>query len=52
MQQNEHHRETTPRFFASIANKASQAAGRASTFLLACLVIVIWAFAGPLFKCL
>ena len=38
------------RLFASIANKASQAAGRASTFVLACAVIVIWAVTGPLFR--
>lgn len=38
------------RVFASIANKASQAAGRASTFVLACAVIVIWAVTGPLFR--
>lgn len=43
-------RERHPRrLFASIANKASQAAGRASTFVLACAVIVIWAVTGPLF---
>ncbi|WFU38121.1 low affinity iron permease family protein [Bradyrhizobium sp. CB82] len=45
-QSERHHR----RLFASIANKASQAAGRASTFVLACAVIVIWAVTGPLFK--
>jgi low affinity Fe/Cu permease len=38
------------RLFASIANKASQAAGRASAFVLACAVIVIWAVTGPLFR--
>ncbi|UPK31129.1 low affinity iron permease family protein [Bradyrhizobium sp. 195] len=38
------------RLFASIANKASQAAGRASTFILACAVIIIWAVTGPLFR--
>jgi low affinity Fe/Cu permease len=37
------------RLFASIANTASHAAGRASTFVLACAVIVIWAGTGPLF---
>lgn len=37
------------RWFASIANKASQAAGRASTFVLACAVVVIWAMTGHLF---
>lgn len=38
------------RLFASIANKASPGAGRASTFVLACAVIVIWAVTGPLFR--
>src|SRR5579864_5385687 len=37
------------RFFAAVANATSQAAGRASTFVLACLVIVVWAVSGPLF---
>jgi low affinity Fe/Cu permease len=38
------------RFFGDIANKTSQAAGRASTFTLASAVVVIWAVTGPLFK--
>src|SRR5919204_4537081 len=38
------------RLFAAIANKASQRAGRASTFVLACAVIGIWAVTGPLFQ--
>lgn len=46
-QQSERHPR---RLFASIANKASQAAGRASAFVLACAVIVIWAITGPLFQ--
>jgi len=46
-QQSERHPQ---RWFASIANKASQAAGRASAFVLACAVIVIWAVTGPLFR--
>jgi hypothetical protein len=35
------------RLFASIANKALQAAGRALTFVLACAEVVIWAITGP-----
>jgi low affinity Fe/Cu permease len=35
--------------FPSFANKASQAAGRATTFALACAVVVVWAVSGPLF---
>jgi low affinity Fe/Cu permease len=37
------------RFFASVANTTSQAAGRASTFILASAVIVVWAISGPVF---
>jgi low affinity Fe/Cu permease len=35
--------------FATVANATSQAAGRASTFVLACLVIIVWGVTGPLF---
>jgi low affinity Fe/Cu permease len=35
--------------FGEIANRTSQAAGRATTFLLAALVVVVWAVTGPLF---
>ena len=35
--------------FTMVANGASQAAGRASTFILACLVIIVWGVTGPLF---
>ena len=37
------------RLFGDIANRASQAAGRATTFLLATLMIVVWAVTGPVF---
>ena len=37
------------KLFAVFANATSQAAGRASTFVLACLVIIVWAVSGPLF---
>jgi low affinity Fe/Cu permease len=37
------------RVFGDIANKTSQAAGRASTFILAASVILVWAITGPLF---
>src|SRR5882757_4551676 len=37
------------RVFGDVANKTSQAAGRASTFILAAGVILIWAISGPLF---
>ena len=38
------------RMFGDIANRTSQAAGRATTFLLAALVIVAWAVTGPIFS--
>jgi low affinity Fe/Cu permease len=38
------------RVFGDIANKTSQAAGRASTFILAAGVVLVWAITGPLFQ--
>lgn len=38
------------RVFGDVANKTSQAAGRASTFMLAAGVVVMWAITGPLFQ--
>lgn len=45
------HRQTKHRsgLFPLFANRASQAAGRASTFVLACTVVIVWAVSGPLF---
>ena len=37
------------RVFGDVANKTSQAAGRASTFILAAGVVFVWAITGPLF---
>ena len=37
------------RLFGDLANRTSQAAGRASTFILAAGVIVVWAVSGPIF---
>ena len=37
------------RVFGDAANKTSQAAGRASTFIFAAGVVVVWAITGPLF---
>jgi low affinity Fe/Cu permease len=39
----------TAKLFGDIANRTSQAAGRALTFLVAVAVVVIWAVTGPLF---
>ena len=38
------------RVFGDIANRTSQAAGRATTFMLAAGVVVVWAITGPLFQ--
>jgi low affinity Fe/Cu permease len=37
------------RIFGDVANKTSQAAGRASTFIFAAGVVLVWAITGPLF---
>jgi low affinity Fe/Cu permease len=37
------------KFFGNLANKTSLAAGRASTFILALSVVMVWAISGPLF---
>jgi low affinity Fe/Cu permease len=36
--------------FGDIANQTSHAAGRASTFMIAAAVIIVWAITGPLFN--
>jgi low affinity Fe/Cu permease len=38
------------KLFGDIANRTSQAAGRALTFLVAAAVVVVWAITGPLFQ--
>jgi low affinity Fe/Cu permease len=35
--------------FGDVASRASQAAGKATTFLLAVLIIIVWAVTGPVF---
>src|SRR6476620_12687974 len=37
------------RFFGDLANKTSQAAGRASAFMMAVGVVLVWGITGPLF---
>jgi len=37
------------KFFGEFANRTSQAAGRASTFMLAATIVIVWAVSGPLF---
>ncbi|PSJ54936.1 low affinity iron permease family protein [Pseudaminobacter soli (ex Li et al. 2025)] len=38
---------TSDRLFSSIANKVAHAAGMPTTFIVCCLIIVIWAATGP-----
>jgi low affinity Fe/Cu permease len=38
------------RIFGDIANSTSQVAGRALTFVVAALVVLVWAITGPLFQ--
>jgi low affinity Fe/Cu permease len=38
------------RLFGDIANRTSQAAGKALTFMLAAGVVLVWAITGPLFQ--
>ena len=37
------------KFFGDLANRTSLAAGRASTFIIAAGVVVLWAVSGPVF---
>ena len=37
------------KFFGNLANQTSLAAGRASTFILAVSIVIVWAVSGPLF---
>jgi low affinity Fe/Cu permease len=38
------------KIFGEVANTTSQAAGRASAFMIAAGVVVVWAITGPLFQ--
>ncbi len=38
------------KLFGDIANRTSQAAGRALTFMIAAGVVVVWAVTGPVFQ--
>jgi low affinity Fe/Cu permease len=40
---------TTAKLFGEIANRTSQAAGRALTFLIAAGIVLVWAITGPIF---
>jgi low affinity Fe/Cu permease len=36
-------------FFDELASRTAQASGRASTFMLAATIVIVWAVSGPLF---
>lgn len=38
------------KIFGDIANRTSQAAGRASTFMIAAGIVIVWAVTGPIFN--
>ena len=38
------------KIFGDVANKTSQAAGRASAFMVAAGVVIVWAVTGPIFQ--
>lgn len=40
----------TSKLFANAANWASHTAGKAVTFLLALLIVLVWALTGPIFQ--
>jgi low affinity Fe/Cu permease len=46
----EHKSHGASRLFGEIANRTSQAAGRALTFMIAAAVVIIWAVTGPIFQ--
>jgi low affinity Fe/Cu permease len=45
----ENHTPQTTNWFTAVANAASRGAGRATTFALAVLLIVVWGVSGPVF---
>ena len=44
-----HSATTTTHFFGKVANATSRAAGHASTFIAAIVLIIVWAVSGPYF---
>ena len=45
----DHARSGPAKFFSDIANRTSQAAGRALTFMIAAGIVFLWAVTGPIF---
>jgi low affinity Fe/Cu permease len=46
----DHERSAGTNWFTAFANAASRGAGRATSFALAVLIVVIWAVSGPMFR--
>jgi low affinity Fe/Cu permease len=46
----EHKSGGASKLFGDIANRTSQAAGRALTFMIAAGVVIVWAVTGPIFQ--
>ena len=44
------HSAPASKLFSEIANRASQGAGRAMTFIIALGTVIVWAATGPLFQ--
>jgi low affinity Fe/Cu permease len=44
-----HEASSSGKLFSDIANRTSQAAGRALTFMIAAGVVIVWAITGPIF---
>src|SRR6478609_116424 len=42
-------RNSAAQLFSDIANRTSQAAGRALTFMIAAGIVLLWAITGPIF---
>jgi low affinity Fe/Cu permease len=45
----EHKSGVVSKLFGDIANRTSQAAGRALTFMIAASIVIVWAVTGPIF---
>jgi low affinity Fe/Cu permease len=45
-----HQGDGASKLFGDIANRTSQAAGRALTFMIAAAVVIVWAVTGPIFQ--
>jgi low affinity Fe/Cu permease len=42
------HQKSISKFFGEVANRTSRAAGRASAFTAAAMIVILWAITGPI----